>query len=107
MPDPDLTHDPLLDATARVPDHVVFRSFDDETLLLNLDSGQYHGLNPTGGRLIQLLGGEGRGLREAIDQLAGEYSIPGEDIAPELVAFCVELEGRGLILIEPRVSVRP
>jgi hypothetical protein len=96
----DSTNHDLLDATARVPDHVVFRSFEEETLLLNLESGQYHGLNPTGGRLIELLGGDGRPVREAIGVLAEEYEMPVDEIAGDLLAFCSELEGRGLLVVE-------
>jgi hypothetical protein len=92
--------DQLLSATAQVPEHVVYRAFEQETLLLNLDTGQYHGLNATGGRLIELLGPAGGVLREAIGLLAQEYDVAFDEIAPDLVAFCHALEERGLIAIE-------
>lgn len=40
----------LLAARPPVPDHVVYRAFVDETVVLNLDTGRYHGLNAVGGR---------------------------------------------------------
>jgi hypothetical protein len=44
--------DEILDSRATVPDGVVHRDFEAETLLLNLRSGTYHGLNVTGGRML-------------------------------------------------------
>jgi hypothetical protein len=94
------TDNRLLNATAHVPEHVVYKSFEQETLLLNLESGQYHGLNATGGRLLELLPGAGGVLREAIASLAAEYDLGFDEIAPDLVAFCSDLVERGLIVIE-------
>ena len=33
----------------RVPRHVVHRDFPAQTVILNLETGKYHGLNPTAG----------------------------------------------------------
>lgn len=35
----------ILDSQARVPRHVVYRDFVNETVVLNLETGTYHGLN--------------------------------------------------------------
>jgi hypothetical protein len=87
----------LLDAVVRVPDHVVHRSFEAETLLLNLETGQYHGLNETGGRMLELLEATDGNVREAVQKLADEYDLPFDQIAPDLTGFCADLEQRGLI----------
>ena len=87
----------MLKATARVPEHVVNRSFEEQTLLLNLDTGQYHGLNETGGRLLELLETTGGRVEAAMARLADEYGVPFAEIAPGLIEFCSELESRGLI----------
>ncbi len=52
----------VLAATARMPAHVVYREFPAEVVLLNLQTGRYHGLNPTAGRMLRAL--EERGLIE-------------------------------------------
>jgi hypothetical protein len=41
----------------RVPEHVVYRTFVNETVVLNLETGAYHGLNPVGGRMLAALDG--------------------------------------------------
>ena len=39
----------------RLSENVVFRSFGSETVLLNLKSGQYHGVRGSGGRMLEVL----------------------------------------------------
>jgi hypothetical protein len=88
----------LLAATARVPQHVVYRDFMNETVVLNLESGKYHGLNPTAGRMLQVLD-KGVSLRAAADLLAAEYGIAAEELAQDICALCRDLEARGLVEI--------
>lgn len=38
-----------------VPPHVVLRAFAMETVVLNVRSGQYHGIDPVGGRFLQVM----------------------------------------------------
>jgi hypothetical protein len=90
----------MMEATIRVPEHVVYRSFEAETLLLNLQTGQYHGLNETGGRMLELLKQtEGR-VGDAARLLADEYEVDPEEIAPDLASFCAALAERGLVEVE-------
>jgi Coenzyme PQQ synthesis protein D (PqqD) len=89
-------------ATVAVPDHVVYRVFEAETLLLNLRTGQYHGLNETGGRLIELLDECGGSMRQAVERLAAEHEVQPSEIAGELDDFCAQLEQRGLIEVAGR-----
>ena len=42
----------ILEAQAPGADHVVHRSFAHETVILNLKTGKYHGLNPTAGAML-------------------------------------------------------
>ena len=82
--------------TVTVPDHVVYRTFTNETVVLNLQTGTYHGLNPTGGRMLEVLERVGR-VDEAASRLAAEYARPLAEIEEDLCAFCQDLERRGLI----------
>ena len=92
-------HARILESTVEVPDHVVHRAFEAETLLLNLETGQYHGINETGGRMLELLEDRDGRVRAAIEQLAAEYDVTFDEIAPQLAAFCLSLESRGLIVV--------
>jgi Coenzyme PQQ synthesis protein D (PqqD) len=88
----------VLGGKARIPAHVVFRSFPRETVVLNLDTGKYHGLNPTAGRMLELLE-KSETVDAAAMRLAEEY---GQDLAVirrDLYELCVELRERGLLEI--------
>jgi hypothetical protein len=86
----------LLGAHIRVPDHVVYRTFVRETVLLNVATGRYHGINPTGGRILDLLADDAT-LGSAAQALAEEYQRPLADVERDVCTFCEELRERGLI----------
>ena len=86
----------ILEARARVPDHVVHRSFAHETVILNLKTGKYHGLNPTAGAMLTELE-RGATVAEAAAQLAASYDRPVEEIEQDLSDLCLDLLERGLI----------
>ena len=65
----------LLAARARVPTGVVYRNFANETVVLNLDTGLYHGLNPTAGRMLETIE-RVPSVGEAAAALAEEYERP-------------------------------
>lgn len=88
----------VLAGKARVPAHVVYRSFPRETVVLNLDTGKYHGLNPTAGRMLELLEAS-ETVEAAALRLAEEYGRDGDEIRSDLYELCVELRERGLLEI--------
>jgi len=85
-----------LDARTRIPQNVVFREFAQETVVLNLDTGKYHGLNPTAGRMIQALENADT-VRAAAASLAHEFPDAGADLEYDLCHFCLALAERGLV----------
>ena len=82
--------------TVRIPSHVVSRAFATETVVLNLQTGLYHSLNPTGGRMLEVLGEVGN-VEAAIDKLAAEYGRPTDSMAEDVYVFCSSLIEHGLI----------
>ena len=97
---PTIDPETMLAATVHVPKHVVYRAFEAETVLLNLQTGQYHGLNRSGGRMLELLDATGGSVRNAIDRLADEYGEDAGDIEDGLASFCAALASRGLIEVD-------
>jgi hypothetical protein len=79
-----------------IPQHVVHRTFPTETVLLNLNTGQYHGLNPTAGRMFEVLGEDGD-VEQAILRLAREFEQPPEIVTSDLRDLCAGLIERGLL----------
>ena len=86
----------VLDATARVPQHVVHRSFAHETVVLNLKTGRYHGLNPTAGRMLGELE-KGERVGDIAARLAEVYERPLDEIERDLCELCLDLLARGLV----------
>jgi hypothetical protein len=86
----------VLGAIARVPQHVVHRSFAHETVVLNLKTGRYHGLNPTAGRMLAELE-TGARVREIAERLAEVYERPLVEIEQDLTNLCLDLLARDLI----------
>ena len=86
----------LLDAAVLFPEHVMFRSFAQETVALNLRTGRFHGLNDTAGRMVQLVQ-RCRSPREAVAPLASEYGVGPEEIARDLERLLALLLERELI----------
>jgi hypothetical protein len=90
----------LLDAHLRLPEHVVHRSFATETVVLNLRTGKYHGLNPMAGSMLDLLEG-GASVREVATQVATSYGRDQDSIEADVIAFCRELLERNLVEMAP------
>jgi hypothetical protein len=86
-------------ATVRVPHHVVYRSFPAETVVLNLETGRYHGLNPSAGRMLEVLE-QAASPRAAAAVLAPDYDQPRSVIEQDLCELCGALAERGLVEID-------
>jgi hypothetical protein len=86
----------LPSARASIPPHVVYRTFAAETVILNLDTGKYHGLNATGGRMLELLD-RCDSIAEAATTFASDFDKEPVDVEPDIRAFCSRLFERGLI----------
>jgi hypothetical protein len=90
--------DTLLSACLRLPQHVVHRSFVAETVVLNLETGKYHGLNPMAGRMLDVLN-EAPSVRAAGTLIAAEYGEDQATVEADLMVFCRDLLDRKLVEI--------
>jgi hypothetical protein len=88
--------DILLSSRLRLPEHVVHRSFVAETVILNLQTGKYHGLNPMGGHMLDVLS-DAANVRAAAERVATEYDQDVEVVEEDFVEFCRDLLERGLV----------
>jgi hypothetical protein len=103
MIDRPSTDEALATPAIRPPEHVVYRSFEAETVLLNLRTGQYYGLNPSGARMFELLcetGSTEAAAREAADEFGQPISV----IAADMAQLYADLVARNLIEVDGRTS---
>jgi hypothetical protein len=80
-----------------VSDDVVAREVGGETVLLDLSSGQYFGLDTIGGRIWELLSERPHHLSELCDQIETEFDAPRERIEADLMALAKQLQDQELI----------
>jgi Coenzyme PQQ synthesis protein D (PqqD) len=86
----------LLAARAVVPQHVAQREFAEQSIALNLQTGEYHGLNPTAARMVEMVA-ERPTVADAIKPIATAFDQPSEVIERDLLKLCRRLAERGLI----------
>lgn len=80
----------------RVADNVVFRSLADESVLLNLDTGTYFGLDAVGTRLWNLVAEHGS-TSLAIDTLLAEYDVDAPRLQNDVTALIDQLLAKRLL----------
>jgi hypothetical protein len=91
-----------LDAQLRLPAHVVYRTFAHETVVLNLQTGLYHGLDPVGGRMLEALEQEAT-VRGALRRLVADLDDADEaEVERDVLTLCADLLDRGLIERGPK-----
>ena len=88
--------DQVLDRRAVVPRHVIYREFAQETVALDIDSGQYFRLNPTAGRMLTVLEASPT-VRDAATTLLEEYPEAADVLERDLCRLCLTLSRRGLL----------
>ena len=78
--------------------HVLAQELHDETVLLDLDSENYFGLDSVGTRIWQLLN-EGQDKTDMVDTLLGEYEVEREVLEKDISELLSRLNEAGLIKI--------
>jgi hypothetical protein len=89
----------LLTSQIKVPQHVVYRSFPTETVVLNLQTGRYHGLNATAGSMLEALE-RASCVRDAAAAVAADYGQPQEIVERDLCELCNLLLARELVELD-------
>lgn len=80
----------------RVPEQVVFRELENETVLLNLATGFYYGLDDVGTRMWQALEKHGT-VEAAAYELLDEFEVDGARLQKDLQSLTRELCDQGLL----------
>ncbi len=82
-----------------IPAEVMARQVGEETVILDLASGTYFGLDPVGARIWQLVS-EGRALMEVCEVMLAEYDVSRDEIERDLTELLDALGEKGLIKVE-------
>ncbi|MBV7258289.1 PqqD family protein [Erythrobacter crassostreae] len=79
---------------------VVAREVSGETVLLDLKSGQYFGLDSVGGRIWSLLSEKSRSLTEMCDVIEEEFDASRDLIERDMLALLNDLKERELVALK-------
>ena len=89
-----------LESRVRIPKDILFKDLSGETVLLNLHTGVYFGLDPIGSRIWQLLQARHR-LADILATLLQEFDVSEAQGRDDLVELVESLQNHGLIQVEP------
>jgi len=81
-----------------VPDDVLISSLQDESVILNLDSERYYGLDDVGTRFMSVLT-TSESIEIAYERLRDEYNVDPEVLREDLIALVERLIDQGIIEI--------
>ena len=84
------------DTRLSIPTQVMSRLVGEETVLLDLQSGMYFGLDGVGKRIWESIG-EGLTLGEATDVIMSEFEVDEATARSDVVEFVSDLVERGLL----------
>ena len=82
-----------------VPDDVLISRLQEESVILNLDSERYYGLDDVGTRMLSVLS-TSSSIEAAYELLLEEYDVDGEVLRRDLLSLVEQLVDRGLVRIE-------
>lgn len=80
--------------------HVLVRFLDKESVLLNLETERYYGLDETGTRMWQLLTSKPT-IEAAYQELQNEFDVESELLRLHLTELVSRLVDNGLLQIQP------
>ena len=81
-----------------IPPQVMARLVGDETVILDLASGTYYGLDPVGARIWQLMA-EGKTLATVCKILLDEFDVNRETLERDVLHLTQEFSAKGLVKI--------
>lgn len=83
-----------------IPDDVLISNLQEESVILNLESERYFGLDSIGTRILTLLT-TSESIEAAYEKLRQEYDVDGQVLRDDLIALVEDLAAKGLIRVNP------
>ena len=80
----------------RVPDDVLISNLQEESVILNLDSERYYGLDDVGTRFLSVLN-TSDSIEAAYEKLTREYDVDKEVLRKDLLTLVENLLAQGIL----------
>ena len=84
----------------KIPDDVLISKLQEESVILNLDSERYYGLDDVGTRILTVLT-TSESIEAAYETLVKEYDVDREILRQDLLELIENLSKQGLISLNP------
>jgi hypothetical protein len=84
----------------KIPDDVLISKLQEESVILNLDSERYYGLDDVGTRFLTVLTSS-ESIEAAYETLAREYDVDDQVLRQDLLELVQHLVEQGIIQINP------
>lgn len=81
-----------------IPDDVLISNLQEESVILNLQSERYFGLDSIGTRILTVLTSS-ESIEAAYEKLSGEYDVDENVLRADLIALVEDLSEKGLVTI--------
>ena len=85
-------------ARVSIPEGVLHRDLDGESVILNIDSGRYFGLDAVGARMWHALG-QTESIEHACEELLAVFDVDEQKLRSDLGKLAAELSDYGLVNI--------
>ena len=82
--------------SVKIPDDVLISNLQDESVILNLDSERYFGLDSVGTRILSVLT-TSESIEAAYNTLVQEFDVDGQVLREDLIALVENLVEQGLV----------
>ena len=79
-----------------ISDGIEAANLDGETVLLDINSGHYFGLNEVGSRIVELVK-DATTIRQVLDQMLSEYDVDPQRLEQDVASFIQQMIDRRLI----------
>ena len=83
-----------------IPDDVLISNLQEESVILNLESERYFGLDSIGTRILTVLS-TSESIEAAHEKLLSEYDVDPQVLRDDLIVLIESLAEKGLIRINP------
>ena len=81
----------------RVPDDVLISNLQEESVILNLDSERYYGLDDVGTRFLSVLN-TADSIEAAYEMLRDEYAVDAHSLRQDLLELVEDLVKQGILI---------
>ena len=81
----------------RVPDDVLISNLQEESVILNLDSERYYGLDGVGTRFLSALN-ESESIEAAYEVLRDEFDVDAQSLRQDLLDLIENLLEQGILI---------